>query len=143
MKYQSLSFNEIGSVQGKTVHCHPNVYDRLRKELDKIGIAGQIDTRNPLGFTSLYGFQIKTNPSLSETRWNGQWVRTNILPDTRFFTWIENIDNPSEWQIQAGMVKKELEDVFYIEDPSSYRLFTDMRYNFKLTPPNYTIKTCS
>ena len=67
--------------------------------------------------------EIKGSPYLEKERWNGKWVRTKVLPDDRFTEWVD-IENPSDWAIYFGLVKKEMELVFYeVKQPYVFESF--------------------
>lgn len=68
--------------------------------------------------TPLDGVEVVENPKMEKEKWTGRWLRNSILPDDRFVTWLDNEDmmNPPSWAIYFGLVRKEMEMVFYILD---------------------------
>ena len=97
---------------------HPKNKDRINDALKLATLEASIgiplkDIHLPRG---LHNFPIYFNENLEERTWTGRWLRTETLPDDRFFTWVDDLKNPPSWAIYFGLVEKEYEYVYHLVD---------------------------
>ena len=83
---------------------------------------------------------ISSSQYLEPYRKTGNWNRTNILPDTPYVTWVEDITNPSSWAIYFGLVETEEEpNIYIIKKPVQPLAFTERQKDFNKAEDDFNI----
>ena len=98
----------------KSIICHPDNYDFLVKALEKFSpkISDFIAFAHPIQIiTDVNVSKCSDKPLIK----NGKqvWKRTAFMPDSRFVEWVDDLENPSSWQIYFGLVEIAYEPMFY------------------------------
>ena len=108
--------------RGRCLITHPDNETYLQRLVDELHSAKNIHTIHP--------YKIMYSEYMEKDRWTGEWTRDQtVLLDTRFQTWIDDLEDPAEWAIYFGLVKKVMEAVFYEFDADMNVKFNDFRMN--------------
>jgi hypothetical protein len=118
-----------------TIITHPGNVDIIKRAIEKQ--SKKIDSF--IAFS--HAINIKTNPNLEQFKQKEKdgkklWQRGSILPDTQFVEWIDDIENPTSWQIYFGLVEPILEPLIYLTKKS---LFTVRKEYFPVVNSRYII----
>lgn len=113
--------------------CHPSLFEKLKALAEPY--TKPKDVPSDVVMFIHEPVKIMTNDKIEAQQWTGRWLRTKLCND-RFTDWVEDheVQNPQSWQIYFGFVEKEMEDVFYVIQPSLFRVFDpgyEMNIDFK------------
>ncbi len=108
MKELKLDLTDCMEIVTHPMHL-PLIYASLKKMQTALENEGLFFPRIP---------PITSSLKLDPNRPTGDWTRTNVLPDTKYVTWVEDIKSPSSWAIYFGLVETEQEpNIFLMKTP--------------------------
>lgn len=103
------------------ITTHPDNVDILNKYLDKHEKETSSYIFRPRPIKIIASPYVKKYTD-KDRKINGKtvWERGKVLPDCRFITWVDDLENPPSWAIYFGLVKPAKELAFYVNQPMSY-----------------------
>lgn len=97
------------------IYTHPNNLELLKKEFSKAE-----NFHNTFNSIPIIADPLLEEFSIDTTIWE----RTEIMPDTKFTTWVEDLLNPPSWAIFFGLVKRPKFRNFILSDNNLYDFST-------------------
>ena len=91
------------------IYTHPNNIERLKREIQEQREDSEYVYRNPLNDIEIISCNTLNEYVEDETKYE----RTDILPDSKFISWVEDLDNPPSWAIYLGLVRRPKIYLFY------------------------------
>lgn len=105
----------------QTIYCHPSVLQKIQekftKDIEKKLFSG---IHSPFGTSNI---KIVANENLESCKRVG-WKRTSKLPDSTYYSMVDDIDNPPSWAIYFGLVEPIYEDMYYYVNERRYTMMT-------------------